>query len=154
MSTHNNVYHDKIKTKFLNICFLELSEEFHRGSKTKWAIYLRAIEVWLYFSYFSMKPKLMLWYSLKAPQWSASNKNPNNMFLWKNKKYVALLMSTHNISFLWRNKKKKLILSNLELCSSTQLIVEVSLCYTLILVLLNPDIPCLCKQCRSRSAGF
>ena len=24
----------------------------------------------------------------------------------------------------------------------------------LILVLLNPDIPCLCKQCRSRSVGF
>ena len=25
---------------------------------------------------------------------------------------------------------------------------------TLTLVLLNPDIPCLCKQCRSRSVGF
>ena len=26
--------------------------------------------------------------------------------------------------------------------------------FLLILVLLNPDIPCLCKQCRSRSVGF
>ena len=26
--------------------------------------------------------------------------------------------------------------------------------YFLTLVLLNPDIPCLCKQCRSRSVGF
>ena len=26
--------------------------------------------------------------------------------------------------------------------------------YPLTLVLLNPDIPCLCKQCRSRSVGF
>ena len=26
--------------------------------------------------------------------------------------------------------------------------------FNLTLVLLNPDIPCLCKQCRSRSVGF
>ena len=26
--------------------------------------------------------------------------------------------------------------------------------YSLTLVVLNPDIPCLCKQCRSRSVGF
>ena len=26
--------------------------------------------------------------------------------------------------------------------------------FSLTLVLLNPDIPCLCKQCRSRSVGF
>ena len=29
-----------------------------------------------------------------------------------------------------------------------------SFIYTLTFVLLNPDIPCLCKQCRSRSIGF
>ena len=34
MSTHNIQFHDKIIKKSLNICFLELSEEFRRGPKT------------------------------------------------------------------------------------------------------------------------
>ena len=34
MSTHNIQFHDKIKKISLNICFLELSEEFRRDSKT------------------------------------------------------------------------------------------------------------------------
>ena len=37
MSTHNKLFHDELRT-FLNtcICFLELSEEFRRDSKTSW----------------------------------------------------------------------------------------------------------------------
>ena len=34
MSTHNIQFHDRIRNFFLNICFLELSEEFCRDSKT------------------------------------------------------------------------------------------------------------------------
>ena len=34
MSTHNIQFYDKIKKKSLNICFLELSEELRRESKT------------------------------------------------------------------------------------------------------------------------
>ena len=34
MSTHNMQFHDKIRKFSLNICFLELSEEFRRDSKT------------------------------------------------------------------------------------------------------------------------
>ena len=54
MSTHNIQIHDKIRKlppKSLNICFLELSEEFRRDSKMvqisrgKRAIGVRAIEV-------------------------------------------------------------------------------------------------------------
>ena len=41
--------------------------------------------------------------------------------------------------FLWRNKK-----------NYPRIITK----YSLTLVLLNPDIPCLCKQCSSRSVGF
>ena len=33
MSTLNIQFHDKIKKKFLYICFLKLSKEFHRASK-------------------------------------------------------------------------------------------------------------------------
>ena len=36
MSTHNIQFHDKKKKKYLNICFLELSEEFRRDSKMSW----------------------------------------------------------------------------------------------------------------------
>ena len=32
MSTHNIQYHDKIRKISLNICFLELAEEFRRDS--------------------------------------------------------------------------------------------------------------------------
>ena len=34
MSTHNIQFHDKNKKISLNICFLELSEEFRRNSET------------------------------------------------------------------------------------------------------------------------
>ena len=34
MSTHNIQFPDKIKTFYPNIRFLDLSEEFHRDSKT------------------------------------------------------------------------------------------------------------------------
>ena len=34
MSTHHIQFHDKIKKKSLNICFLELLEEFRRYLKT------------------------------------------------------------------------------------------------------------------------
>ena len=34
MSTHNIQFHDKIRKCPLNICFLEVSEEFRRDSKT------------------------------------------------------------------------------------------------------------------------
>ena len=33
MSTHNIQFHDKKKKMSLNICFLELAEEFRRDSK-------------------------------------------------------------------------------------------------------------------------
>ena len=49
-------------------------------------------------------------------------------------------MSTHNIYFYGELRKKYL-----------RIITKYS---PLTLVLLNPDIPCLCKQCRSRSVGF
>ena len=49
-------------------------------------------------------------------------------------------MSTHNICIYGELRKKYL-----------RIITEHS---PLTLVLLNPDIPCLCKQCRSRSVGF
>ena len=54
MSTHNIQFHDKIRKKFLNICFLELLEEFVASEKRvrfihgKQAIRVRAIEVILY----------------------------------------------------------------------------------------------------------
>ena len=38
MSTHNIQFHDKNKKNSLNICFLELSEEFRRDSKTSLAM--------------------------------------------------------------------------------------------------------------------
>ena len=55
ISTYNIQFHDNDKNKILNICFLELSEEFRRDKKKKqvWishgkrAIDVRAIEVWL-----------------------------------------------------------------------------------------------------------
>ena len=34
MSTHNIQFHKEIKKASLNICFLDLSEEFRRDSKT------------------------------------------------------------------------------------------------------------------------
>ena len=34
MSIHNIPFHDKIR-KLLNVCFLELSEEFYRDSKNE-----------------------------------------------------------------------------------------------------------------------
>ena len=34
MSTYNILFHDKIRKKSLNICFLGLSEEFRRDSKS------------------------------------------------------------------------------------------------------------------------
>ena len=46
-------------------------------------------------------------------------------------------------------KKKNNNKKNWNTCSSSDLIG-----WYLTLVLLNPDIPCLCKQCRSRSVGF
>ena len=52
MSTHNIQFHDKVRKKSLNICFLELLEEFCRDWKKrvrivhgKRAIRVRAIEV-------------------------------------------------------------------------------------------------------------
>ena len=36
MSTHNIHLHDKTCKMFLNICFLEISEEFCRDSKNKY----------------------------------------------------------------------------------------------------------------------
>ena len=38
-----------------------------------------------YLSNFSTK-KHMLWYSLEAPRWGASNEYPQHMFSWRNKK--------------------------------------------------------------------
>ena len=34
MSTHNIQFLDRIRKKILNICFLEVSKEFRRDSKT------------------------------------------------------------------------------------------------------------------------
>ena len=34
--------------------------------------------------------KHMLWYSLEAPQWSASNEYPQHMFSWRNKKDISI----------------------------------------------------------------
>ena len=53
MSTHNIQFHDKIRKKSLNICFLELLEEFCREKRVriihgKRGICVRAIEVILY----------------------------------------------------------------------------------------------------------
>ena len=47
----------------------------------------------------------MLWYSLEAPEWGASNEYPQHMFLWTNKK---------NINIFWLKKVPylKLILYN------------------------------------------
>ena len=50
--------------------------------------------------------------------------------------FEVILMSTHNITALIKKLKKIL-----------------HTCASLTLVLLDPDIPCLCKQCRSRSVG-
>ena len=58
MGTHNIQFHDKIRKKSLNICFLELLEEKRVTTGTekrvriihgKGAIRVRAIEVILYF---------------------------------------------------------------------------------------------------------
>ena len=38
MSTHNIPFHDKTRTNSLNICFLELSEEFRRVSKNEFGL--------------------------------------------------------------------------------------------------------------------
>ena len=54
MSTKNIQFHDKLRIFYLNIRFLDLSEEFHRTQKRirmihgKRAIGVRAIEVLLY----------------------------------------------------------------------------------------------------------
>ena len=54
MSTHNIQFHDKIRKKSLNICFLELLKNFVGTEKRvriihcKRAIHVRAIEVILY----------------------------------------------------------------------------------------------------------
>ena len=58
MSTHNIPFHDKIRNKSLNICFVELSEELRRTQKEvrislgKRGIRVRAIEVRLYFAFY------------------------------------------------------------------------------------------------------
>ena len=44
---------------------------------------------YLYFSYFPTKH--MLWYSLEAPRWGASNEYPQHMFLSGNKKTINLI---------------------------------------------------------------
>ena len=44
-----------------------------------------------YFSYFSTKN--MLWYSLEAPGWGASNEYPQYMFSRRNKKNIILIPS-------------------------------------------------------------
>ena len=98
-------------------------------------------------------------------------------FLFLHKNYVrALLTSTHNICFSGEIRKKSpvsplsgaMILYlwtntlNCGLWSESKLSVthlvdlrHVSgLVESLTLVLLNPDMPCLCKQCRSREVGF
>ena len=55
-------------------------------------------------------------------------------------------LAWHEISrliFFGKKKKKKMIVSSAAVMINT-----------LTLVLLNPDMPCLCKQCRSRSVGL
>ena len=84
----------------------------------------------------------------------------------------ALLMSTHNICFhgeirqifTWYpllSRPMNYIHADMSqpLTISTGIffntfLTKINLCSCLTLVLLNPDIPCLCKQCRSRSVGF
>ena len=53
----------------------------------------------------------------------------------------------------WSTSWMGLHSSSMEFCSFTQP-QSLNSSYHLTLVLLNPDILCLCKQCRSRSAGF
>ena len=56
--------------------------------------------------------------------------------------------------FLWRNKKNyPRITTKYSLVSPLDLNKNMSVAFTLILVLLNPDMSCLCKQCRSVSAS-
>ena len=58
------------------------------------------------------------------------------------------------ILFSEKNKKKNHQFVD---CWINQRVVKVNLytnCLLLTLVVLDPDIPCICKQCRSRSAGF
>ena len=63
---------------------------------------------------------------------------PHHLLLWRNKK---------NIGTVWIKK------SALSRAMWIQIIGALFLCL-LSLVLLNPDIPCLCNKCRSRIVGF
>ena len=65
-------------------------------------------------------------YSLEATRWGTSNEYPRHTFSWRNQKDISI----------FRMKKAPYLL----LCSSSWLT----------LVVLNPHIPWLCKQCRSR----
>ena len=38
MSTHNKQFHDKIRKKSVNICFLELTEKLRRASKNEFEL--------------------------------------------------------------------------------------------------------------------
>ena len=85
----------------------------------------------------------MLCYSLDVSCQDASNEYLQRIFSWRNEKNIYLIphsyLDLYQIPFL-------LTLSFLEL--------ECSFYYLLTLVLLNPDMPCLYKECRSRSVGF
>ena len=85
--------------------------------------------------------KHILLYSLEVPHRGASNEYPQHMFSLRNKKDISI--------FRMKNA------SYLLLCyTQRQSTHQCCQCFDLTLVLLNLDIPCLCKQCRSRSVGF
>ena len=100
-------------------------------------------------------------YSLEGPRRGTSNEYPQCMFSSRNKKNIYMippLIKTYD-----RGNRNSVNQVNFACCCNCPKCLHLVLPYItypisrqvhLTLVLLTLDIPCLCKQCRSRSVGF
>ena len=107
--------------------------------------------------YFSGHPSYLdqsnFGHSLELPQQEDSNQYLKQTFLWQN---TILILPYVFGQKIWANsadpdQMPQNIISDqcLYFCHSDHSFTD-----KLTLVLLNPDMPCLCKQCRSTSVGF
>ena len=124
-------------------------------------IQIIAPDKWLFFYYYYFNQNAVVFSTNASCGFSFSFEVP--LINGNKGTFKAFLMSILNIQFCGY-MRNKLIWKHLSSVAMTPFVVDAAqtsvFCFNkgadiaLTLVLLNPDIHCLCKQCRSRSVGF
>ena len=76
------------------------------------------------------------------------------MFSWRNKIKYQYFLVKKNEGLIWSSDELNITSRNEQPDNVYASQIKKPALILKTLVLLNPDIPCLCKQCRSRSVGF